>query len=269
MALQLSIIGRQGFLIDPSPLRRRTGTGTPAFQLKLNVHPRRNPTSLCTLLLRCSINDHHRSKDSPKCLTMLPDATQSQMNGLKCAHCGDTFQRKGHLQRHLLRHTGSKSYRCSSCSKSFSRRCVVFSNAQYMPSSPCSATPYGVIGKCMTNKFLVPTTTRENSKLAHRVPSLSKDAMVFNLAHVACENAHSAIIQRNHWLPSHHLHITTPMFSTVKLRSLKSAVKTQISPVMLSISQPYHLLRWMSHHQSEWIPSHHCYRMMYQIRQKV
>ncbi|OAL43317.1 hypothetical protein IQ07DRAFT_297819 [Pyrenochaeta sp. DS3sAY3a] len=40
---------------------------------------------------------------------------------LRCNYCHDTFQRNGHLQRHLLRHSGVKSFSCRVCSKSFSR----------------------------------------------------------------------------------------------------------------------------------------------------
>ncbi|WQF88831.1 hypothetical protein CDEST_13845 [Colletotrichum destructivum] len=41
---------------------------------------------------------------------------------LSCKYCNDTFQRKGHLQRHMLRHSGMKPFSCGTCSKSFSRR---------------------------------------------------------------------------------------------------------------------------------------------------
>lgn len=154
MALALSIIYRQGFLIHPRPLRRRSS----ALQLNLNIHSRIDSTCTYTLLLRYSLHDHLQQNYRPIYLMVLSDAMQSQTNGLRCTHCGDTFQRKGHLQRHLLRHTGSKSYRCHSCSKSFSRRCVIFSDNRYMSSLPCAAIPYVVIRRCMTDKFLVRTT---------------------------------------------------------------------------------------------------------------
>ncbi|KAF4947049.1 hypothetical protein FGADI_10679 [Fusarium gaditjirri] len=45
-------------------------------------------------------------------------------NPLSCDHCGETFQRREHRDRHVLRHTGLKPFRCNVCSKSFSRRIV-------------------------------------------------------------------------------------------------------------------------------------------------
>ncbi|KAK0109975.1 hypothetical protein ONS95_002642 [Cadophora gregata] len=39
-----------------------------------------------------------------------------------CPHCSQVFSRKEHLDRHLHRHSGTRSFRCSVCNKSFSRR---------------------------------------------------------------------------------------------------------------------------------------------------
>ncbi|KXJ86985.1 hypothetical protein Micbo1qcDRAFT_218775 [Microdochium bolleyi] len=41
---------------------------------------------------------------------------------LTCSHCGETFQRREHRNRHELRHTGARPFTCSVCSKSFSRK---------------------------------------------------------------------------------------------------------------------------------------------------
>ncbi|TXC06086.1 hypothetical protein FocTR4_00010827 [Fusarium oxysporum f. sp. cubense] len=45
-------------------------------------------------------------------------------NPLSCGHCGETFQRREHRDRHVLRHTGLKPFQCNVCSKSFSRKSV-------------------------------------------------------------------------------------------------------------------------------------------------
>ncbi|KAF5695350.1 hypothetical protein FDENT_432 [Fusarium denticulatum] len=44
-----------------------------------------------------------------------------EQNPLSCDHCGETFQRREHRDRHVLRHTGLKPFQCNICSKSFSR----------------------------------------------------------------------------------------------------------------------------------------------------
>ncbi|KAF5703330.1 hypothetical protein FMUND_13029 [Fusarium mundagurra] len=44
-----------------------------------------------------------------------------ERNPLSCDHCGETFQRREHRDRHVLRHTGLKPFQCNICSKSFSR----------------------------------------------------------------------------------------------------------------------------------------------------
>ncbi|KAG5655696.1 hypothetical protein KAF25_009195 [Fusarium avenaceum] len=46
---------------------------------------------------------------------------QPEPSSLSCDHCGETFQRREHRDRHVLRHTGLKPFRCHVCSKSFSR----------------------------------------------------------------------------------------------------------------------------------------------------
>jgi len=40
---------------------------------------------------------------------------------LSCSHCGKTFQRREHRDRHVLRHTGARPFVCQICNKSFSR----------------------------------------------------------------------------------------------------------------------------------------------------
>ncbi|KAF5976256.1 hypothetical protein FBULB1_7031 [Fusarium bulbicola] len=37
-------------------------------------------------------------------------------NPLSCDHCGETFQRREHRDRHVLRHTGLKTFQCNICS---------------------------------------------------------------------------------------------------------------------------------------------------------
>lgn len=49
--------------------------------------------------------------------TMLP-----QKGSLTCEFCGELFQRREHLSRHRLRHSGLRPFRCTACAKSFSRR---------------------------------------------------------------------------------------------------------------------------------------------------
>ncbi|XPS77133.1 hypothetical protein M3J09_009167 [Ascochyta lentis] len=46
----------------------------------------------------------------------------NQSRLLRCKYCNDEFQRNGHLQRHLLRHSGVKPFSCKVCPKSFSRK---------------------------------------------------------------------------------------------------------------------------------------------------
>ncbi|KAH6952074.1 hypothetical protein DER45DRAFT_390688 [Fusarium avenaceum] len=46
---------------------------------------------------------------------------QPEPSPLSCDHCGETFQRREHRDRHVLRHTGLKPFQCHVCSKSFSR----------------------------------------------------------------------------------------------------------------------------------------------------
>ncbi|KAF1936126.1 hypothetical protein EJ02DRAFT_482129 [Clathrospora elynae] len=45
----------------------------------------------------------------------------NQSGVLRCEYCNDTFLRNGHLQRHLLRHSGVKSFACKVCTKPFPR----------------------------------------------------------------------------------------------------------------------------------------------------
>ncbi|EUC27774.1 hypothetical protein COCCADRAFT_68817, partial [Bipolaris zeicola 26-R-13] len=41
---------------------------------------------------------------------------------LSCEHCGETFHRREHRNRHVLRHTGLRPFNCDVCHKSFSRK---------------------------------------------------------------------------------------------------------------------------------------------------
>ncbi|KIL88334.1 hypothetical protein FAVG1_08413 [Fusarium avenaceum] len=50
---------------------------------------------------------------------------QLEPSPLSCDHCGETFQRREHRDRHVLRHTGLKPFQCHVCSKSFSRKLPV------------------------------------------------------------------------------------------------------------------------------------------------
>jgi hypothetical protein len=42
-------------------------------------------------------------------------------SSLSCEHCGETFHRREHRDRHQLRHTGARPFPCNVCSKTFSR----------------------------------------------------------------------------------------------------------------------------------------------------
>jgi uncharacterized C2H2 Zn-finger protein len=45
-------------------------------------------------------------------------------SSLACPQCGQIFRRREHLNRHLDRNSGARTYACSICNKSFSRRCA-------------------------------------------------------------------------------------------------------------------------------------------------
>ncbi|RGP79356.1 hypothetical protein FLONG3_2511 [Fusarium longipes] len=45
-----------------------------------------------------------------------------ESDSLSCYHCGETFQRREHRDRHLLRHGGHKPFQCNVCFKSFGRQ---------------------------------------------------------------------------------------------------------------------------------------------------
>ncbi|TLD07394.1 hypothetical protein PgNI_10108 [Pyricularia grisea] len=46
----------------------------------------------------------------------------SEPASLRCEHCGETFLRKEHRDRHLRRHSGIKPFQCDVCDKSFARK---------------------------------------------------------------------------------------------------------------------------------------------------
>ncbi|KAI0156034.1 hypothetical protein BJ166DRAFT_531989 [Pestalotiopsis sp. NC0098] len=43
-------------------------------------------------------------------------------SSISCEHCGEVFQRKEHRDRHVLRHSGLRPFRCSNCNRAFPRR---------------------------------------------------------------------------------------------------------------------------------------------------
>ena len=53
---------------------------------------------------------------------------------LTCEHCGETFLRREHRDRHLRRHSGVKPFQCDVCHKSFARRYV--GRPQLSPTRP-------------------------------------------------------------------------------------------------------------------------------------
>ncbi|KAJ4035838.1 hypothetical protein NW761_013820 [Fusarium oxysporum] len=60
-------------------------------------------------------------------------------NPLSCGHCGETFQRREHRDRHVLRHTGLKPFQCNVCSKSFSRNDILTRHRALHGSQPGSS----------------------------------------------------------------------------------------------------------------------------------
>lgn len=52
---------------------------------------------------------------------MDPPLSLASATSLSCSHCGESFQRREHRDRHVLRHTGAKPFVCQICQKSFSR----------------------------------------------------------------------------------------------------------------------------------------------------
>ncbi|KAI8715972.1 hypothetical protein NCS52_01106400 [Fusarium sp. LHS14.1] len=48
---------------------------------------------------------------------------------MECHVCGKEFKRKGHLTRHLTRHSKAKPFDCSFCGRQFSRRDSLFRHA--------------------------------------------------------------------------------------------------------------------------------------------
>jgi hypothetical protein len=76
----------------------------------------------------------------------------TEPKNLSCEYCGETFQRREHRDRHLLRHTGLKPFLCHICSKSFSRKSVargpVNSSLGLADKSP-TVIVWFVIARCM------------------------------------------------------------------------------------------------------------------------
>lgn len=75
---------------------------------------------------------------------------------LACEHCGETFLRREHRDRHLRRHSGVKPFQCDVCHKSFARRYVAVHNR-----------------RCKTSAF--PHTAR---LLANLEPGVRSDTLV-------------------------------------------------------------------------------------------
>ncbi|XP_053148771.1 zinc finger and SCAN domain-containing protein 12-like isoform X2 [Hemicordylus capensis] len=75
----------------------------------------------------------HSGEDQNECPTLRGNVQQisdhdkpqrgpSEEKSYKCSKCGKSFTRKEHLMRHLSIHTEEKQYKCAVCGKSFRRR---------------------------------------------------------------------------------------------------------------------------------------------------
>jgi len=57
-----------------------------------------------------------------QCMTLLIDVIAAGERPYKCMMCAKTFNQKGALQIHLMKHTGDRPYLCEFCPSAFSQR---------------------------------------------------------------------------------------------------------------------------------------------------